>query len=262
MIAADTLSLAEFGVIGGYSAIVALVTVFVLWSTGVIKLPARPVEIPAPVDPPDPWQFASPTKVGTLLFTSDGDRKGEIGRLGEMLTRLIYAARGYVYIDCKYGPDNGIDGIFVRDREMAALTRGDSSQLTEIIVTETKANSGAMAEGDLSNDWIVERLERANRHPNLDLIQPHIIEGFRTGVPRVHRRYWHHHFDSGATVVKELGRDGKTDLLWRESPLAGAIECVFLEALKTKWRFKWKEGETPAAESASPSETPGLIAAE
>ena len=127
----------------------------------------------------------------------------EKGRLGDALTARHLTAKQYDKLNSKLDKVHGIDGVYVR--------RDHSGKPLDIIIVENKVDSSTLNPGQMSNDWIEERLVRMMKHEDDSLRQTATL--IRTNRNIVRKELWHHNLRSGTTSIFSLDDGGQQTLL-------------------------------------------------
>ena len=152
------------------------------------------------------------------------------GDIAEVMTRLMFTARGYTYIDGKNDPTHGIDAIFLR--------KNRSGGIEEVAIVETKANGASLSPKQMSDPWIEDRLKRAEKHAvdrgdqqRTEAIQE-AITWFR-GNDRVMRFVVRHFFTQGLTQIDFVDRDAQ--ILYASELIHDFVPQFFIEAFENGW---------------------------
>lgn len=127
----------------------------------------------------------------------------EKGRLGDALTARYLTAKQYDKLNSKLDKVHGIDGVYVH--------HDHSGKPLDIIIVENKVDSSTLNPGQMSNDWIEERLVRMMKHEDDSLRQTATL--IRTNRNIVRKELWHHNLRSGTTSIFSLDDGGQQTLL-------------------------------------------------
>ena len=116
------------------------------------------------------------------------------GNLGDVLTANRLKSRGYVDAPSKVTQIKGIDGVY--------LQHDDNGGLAEILVVENKVDTGTLAKGQMTDEWVNNNVVQMVAHPN-EAVR-HTGQLIRDNPSLVRKQLWHHDLSSGVTRISSL----------------------------------------------------------
>ncbi len=144
-----------------------------------------------------------PRSVGTVAGTVQFLDTFEIGKLGDYLTARRLGGMGYKKLLSKYDSIHGIDGIFYKSSA--------DGKIGELIIVENKVGNGRLVPGQMSDNWVGERLDKmlATSDESLRRTATMVIDLIDNSPNKVSKQLWHHDLVTGKTVVRDVSSEGK-----------------------------------------------------
>lgn len=119
------------------------------------------------------------------------------GRFGDSLTARRLTAQGYKKEPSKLDTIHGIDGVYVRYY--------DNGSPREILIVESKVDSGKLGTKQMTDERIAELVERMLVHADPEVRRTGKLIRENPGL--VHKQLWHHYLASGKTTVSRLNAE-------------------------------------------------------
>lgn len=144
------------------------------------------------------------------------------GRLGDRLTALRLAARGYKKLPSKYDGLHGIDGIYVKRNAAGEI---DEIRLVESKVDTSRLNPGPPAQ--MSDEWIRQVCAKMQAQGTPEAAESARLILAHMDSPKLKRELWHHDLASGKTTVRQVDAGGKPEGVtesWSDKLVANEIE--------------------------------------
>lgn len=157
-------------------------------------------ELPAPKIKTQYFQETVVADSGYIVKFRDSHEKG---RLGDSLTARHLTAKRYDKEISKLDKVHGIDGVYVR--------RDSSRKPLDITIVENKVDSSRLSPGQMSDDWVGEKLARMMEHGDDSLRQTARL--IRSNPDIVRKELWHHNLRTGTTSIYSLDEGGQQTLL-------------------------------------------------
>ena len=143
------------------------------------------------------------------------------GRLGDRLTALRLAGRGYKKLKSKYDDLHGFDGVYVK--------KNAAGEIIEIRLVESKVDSSRLIPGpppQMSDDWIRQVCAKMQEQGNPELTETARLILDNMNSPKLKRELWHHDLAKGKTTVRNVDAGGKPrDVIerWEDKLVANEI---------------------------------------
>ena len=140
----------------------------------------------------------SETIIGPIAFATTATK----GTLGDAITARRLTGMGYQKVPSKYDIVHGIDAIYAKWK--APGVPG------EILIVENKVDGGRLTSGQMSDEWVRDRLARlleSADDKSRAAIQS-VIQAIEQAPELVRKELWHHDLASGVTTVHALDAAG------------------------------------------------------
>lgn len=145
------------------------------------------------------------TVVGEVTFKNSFEK----GVLGDAITARRLTALGYSKLSSKYNLINGIDGVYLR--------RDATGTIVEIIVVENKVDSSRLAPKQMTDEWLLSRIEKMVTAENEEVRRTGLLlkDMLQHQPQSVRKELWHHDLANGTTIVRSVDSDGKPGAILR-----------------------------------------------
>jgi hypothetical protein len=143
------------------------------------------------------------------------------GRLGDRLTALRLAGRGYKKLKSKYDDLHGFDGVYVK--------KNAAGEIVEIRLVESKVDSSRLIPGpppQMSDEWIRQVCAKMQEQGNPELTETARLILDHMNSPKLKRELWHHDLAKGKTTVRQVDAGGKPGAVtegWEDKLVANEI---------------------------------------
>ncbi|MCO5760094.1 MAG: hypothetical protein NHG36_01100 [Chromatiaceae bacterium] len=143
------------------------------------------------------------------------------GRLGDRLTALRLAGRGYKKLKSKYDDLHGFDGVYVK--------KNAAGEIVEIRLVESKVDSSRLIPGpppQMSDEWIRQVCAKMQEQGNPELTETARLILDNMNSPKLKRELWHHDLAKGKTTVRQVDAGGKPGAVtegWEDKLVANEI---------------------------------------
>ena len=115
------------------------------------------------------------------------------GTFGDALTARRLTAKGYIKLPSKLDGVRGLDGVYVRY---------DKDNIQEILIVENKVDGGTLRPGQMTDEWIAERVNKMLLRTNAKVREAGNL--IRSNPDLVRKELWHHDLSSGRTTINTL----------------------------------------------------------
>lgn len=125
------------------------------------------------------------------------------GYFGEMLTSIMLAQTGWKQLDTHLPGGQGLDGLFVREC-------GSGFEVLLIETKTTQAGADNYDPAQMSDRYVRGQLDRfAPLHPDGNALVGAIFTALDRASPFLRKELWRHDLETGETLIRPLGKDGK-----------------------------------------------------
>ena len=138
-------------------------------------------------------QWPQRSKVGESGYLVEFPNSVSKGTFGDSLTARRLTAKGYTKLPSKVDELHGLDGVYVRHV---------NGNFQEILIVENKVDGGTLRPGQMTEEWIAERVDKMILHADAKV--RHTGELIRGNPDLVRKELWHHDLSNGRTTINSL----------------------------------------------------------